>query len=46
MMKHLDYYPTPLSKLNHISKIYGCNVMTKRDDLFTEAGGGNKARML
>lgn len=44
-MKHLDFSPTPLIRLNRLSEEFSCNIMAKRDDLFAEAGGGNKARM-
>lgn len=45
-MKHLDFLPTPVSNLKYYSDKFGCNIMAKRDDLFSEACGGNKARML
>lgn len=45
-MKHLAFVPTPLTKLDFFSEKLGCNIWAKRDDLFPEAGGGNKARML
>ena len=45
-MKHLDFSPTPISKLSFFSQKLKCNIFAKRDDLFTEAGGGSKARML
>ena len=45
-MKHLEYSPTPVTQLSYFSKKLGCNILCKRDDLFAEAGGGNKARML
>ena len=45
-MNHLSFSPTPIHKLEYYSKILGVNLWCKRDDLFAEAGGGNKARML
>ena len=45
-MLHLDFSPTPISKLDYYSQKFECNILSKRDDLFTEAGGGSKARML
>lgn len=45
-MKHLFFSPTPITKLSYYSKKMGVNMTCKRDDLFLEAGGGNKARML
>lgn len=45
-MNHLVFSPTPISQLKYFSQKLGCNIISKRDDLFAEAGGGNKARML
>lgn len=45
-MLHLDFSPTPISKLDYYSRKFECNILSKRDDLFSEAGGGSKARML
>lgn len=45
-MIHLDFSPTPISKLDYYSRKFECNILSKRDDLFSEAGGGSKARML
>ena len=45
-MEHLNFAPTPVIKLNYYSNKLGVNLYCKRDDLFAEAGGGNKARML
>ena len=45
-MKKLTFSPTPITKLEYYSKILNVNLSCKRDDLFTEAGGGSKARML
>ena len=45
-MVHLDFSSTPISKLDYYSRKFECNILCKRDDLFTEAGGGSKARML
>ena len=45
-MLHLDFSPTQISKLDYYSRMFECNILSKRDDLFTEAGGGSKARML
>lgn len=45
-MNHLDFRPTPLERLNYFSDKWNLNILCKRDDLFTKAGGGNKSRML
>jgi len=45
-MKHLEFTPTPVTELGHFSQKLGCNILAKRDDLFAEAGGGSKARIL
>lgn len=45
-MKHLDFSPTPVHKLDFYSKKWGVDIWCKRDDLFSRAGGGNKARLL
>ena len=45
-MKKLPFSPTPITKLEYYSKVLNVNLSCKRDDLFTEAGGGSKARML
>ena len=45
-MKHLPFNPTPISVLPYFSRELQVNLISKRDDLFTEAGGGSKARML
>lgn len=45
-MKHLDFSPTPLTPLQYYRRKYHCNILAKRDDLFAQAGGGSKARML
>ena len=45
-MKHFDFCPTPVNVLPYFSQKLGCNILCKRDDLFAEAGGGSKARML
>lgn len=45
-MKRLPFLPSPITPLFYFSKKYGVNLFCKRDDLFAEAGGGNKARML
>ena len=42
----LGIYPTPLYRLDNISKITGLNVLIKRDDLCGVALGGNKVRKL
>lgn len=42
----LGIYPTPLLKLENISKELGTNVWIKRDDLCGVALGGNKVRKL
>lgn len=38
--------PTPLHKLNALSKLFGVNIFCKRDDLTGFAFGGNKTRKL
>lgn len=45
-MIHLTFTPTPITHLEYFSSKLGVNIFCKRDDLFTLAGGGNKARML
>lgn len=45
-MDHLPFSPTPITNLRHYSEKYNCTIKAKRDDLFLEAGGGSKARML
>ena len=45
-MNSLDFNPTPINVLPYYSKQLGVNLFCKRDDLFAEAGGGSKARML
>lgn len=53
-MKHINRFdrinfavlPTPMYKLENISKKYGCNVYIKRDDMTGVALGGNKVRKL
>ncbi len=45
-MNHLSFKPTPLTDMTYYSNKWGVNLLCKRDDLFLEAGGGNKARML
>lgn len=42
----LGIFPTPLYKLENISKVLGCNVWIKRDDLTGVGLGGNKVRKL
>jgi len=42
----LGIFPTPIHKLNNISRILGCNVFIKRDDMTGIALGGNKVRKL
>ena len=42
----LGVYPTPLCKLENISRQYGRNIWMKRDDLCGVALGGNKVRKL
>lgn len=45
-MNHLPFSPTPITTLPYYSKKLGIELFCKRDDLFMEAGGGSKARML
>ncbi|MBQ3669715.1 MAG: pyridoxal-phosphate dependent enzyme, partial [Clostridia bacterium] len=42
----LGIFPTPIHKLNNISKLLGVNVYIKRDDLTGVGLGGNKVRKL
>lgn len=42
----LGIFPTPIQKLNHISKMLNTNVYVKRDDLTGLGLGGNKVRKL
>ena len=43
---NLGLYPTPMYKLENISKELGTNVWIKRDDLCGILLGGNKVRKL
>ena len=45
-MKHFPFLLTPINKLPYFSKKLGVNLVCKRDDLFQDACGGSKARML
>lgn len=45
-MNHLPFLQTPITYMAYMSRLLGCNMFCKRDDLFMEAYGGNKARML
>lgn len=45
-MKHLEFSPTPISKLDYLSSLLDNNIYMKREDLFDSGGGGSKARML
>ena len=38
--------PTPLERLERLSRNYGVDLWVKRDDLFPMTGGGNKGRKL
>ena len=42
----LGFFPTPIRRLNNISRILGTNVYIKRDDLSGLGLGGNKIRKL
>jgi len=42
----LGLFPTPLQKLEHMSRIFGKQIYLKRDDLCGVALGGNKVRKL
>lgn len=42
----LGIFPTPIQKLNTISRKTNCNIFIKRDDLCGVAFGGNKLRKL
>ena len=44
--KKIGFFPTPLHKLNNISKKYGVEIYMKRDDLSGPEFGGNKIRKL
>lgn len=43
---NLGIKPTPIQKLENISKEYGCEIYIKRDDLIGVGLGGNKVRKL
>ena len=43
---HLGIFPTPLHKLENISRAFGKNIYIKRDDMNGVALGGNKVRKL
>lgn len=45
-MIHLPFETTPVKRLDYFSTKLDCQLYCKRDDLFQEAGGGSKARML
>lgn len=45
-MQHIPFVETPIVGLPEFSKQLGVNLVSKRDDLFSEVGGGSKARML
>ena len=47
-LKKVDcgFFPTPLHKLNNLSKELGCNIFMKRDDLTGMGANGNKIRKL
>lgn len=42
----LGLYPTPIQRLDNLSKLFGTNIWVKRDDLCGIALGGNKVRKL
>ena len=42
----LGVFPTPIQRLNNISKLLGTNIYVKRDDLTGIGLGGNKVRKL
>lgn len=44
--KKIGFFPTPLHRLNNISKKYGVDIYMKRDDLSGPEFGGNKIRKL
>lgn len=45
-MNHFFFEEPPVTSLLNYSKELGVKIFSKRDDLFPEAGGGSKARML
>lgn len=45
-MKHLPFQITPITRLMYYEQKYSIKLYCKRDDLFSQAGGGSKARML
>ena len=45
-MEHLSFQATPVTPLHYFSEKYNVEMLAKRDDLFTSALGGSKARML
>lgn len=42
----LGIYPTPLYRLDNLSRMFGANIWIKRDDMCGVALGGNKVRKL
>jgi L-cysteate sulfo-lyase len=42
----LGNFPTPIERLDRLSKLFGVNLFAKRDDETGLAGGGNKIRKL
>lgn len=45
-MEHLCFNATPITPLPYFSEKYNVELLAKRDDLFSSALGGSKARML
>lgn len=45
-MEHLSFNATPITPLPYFSEKYNVELLAKRDDLFSSALGGSKARML
>lgn len=43
---HLGQFPTPMHRLDNMSRVLGCNIYIKRDDMTGVSTGGNKVRKL
>ncbi len=42
----LSSFPTPLERMENLSRVFQSEIYVKRDDLISPAGGGNKVRKL
>ena len=43
---HLGQFPTPMHRLDNMSRVLGRNIYIKRDDMTGVSTGGNKVRKL